>query len=125
MDPRGLTGEVHVRPGVHLLLGEGLLEELAGGGQHGAVGREGAALRPQRDVTEQPRLPLAPQPPQDLGAVRRHRLGYTAPATLWRERGREREREREREKKRDSQTERGEVLIIPLFVMFIFSTIVP
>ena len=94
----GLTGEVYVRLGVHVLLGEDLLEVLADGRQHGAVGREGAALGPQRDVTEQPRLPLALQPPQNLATVRRHRRHHASPATLV-HRERERETGREREKK--------------------------
>lgn len=76
-----LTSEIYVcfRARVHVC--EDFLEVIADSCQDGSVGRVGSPVRPQGNVTEQPRLPLAPQLAQHVSAMRRPRLCDTASAT--------------------------------------------
>lgn len=69
-----LTGKIYVLFHARVHFCEDFLKVVTDCCQNGSVGREGPSVCAQRNVTEQPCLPLTPQLTQHLSTVRCHCL---------------------------------------------------
>lgn len=76
----GLTSEIYICFHARVHLCEDFLEVIADSCQNGSVGRVWSPIRPQGNVTEHPRLPLASQLAQHVSAMRCPCLCDTASA---------------------------------------------